>query len=120
MRTIIVLLALLTIAAPAARAEDTEVFKSGQCTLRSHWTLELDREGSIEVDFEGHTPRAGQTWRAVMRHNGSVVWRGTRATEHDGDFEIDRTVRNASGTDTIAVRAVNKKNGEVCKGSGSI
>jgi hypothetical protein len=119
-RMIVVLLALSAIAVPAAQARDIEVFRSGPCTLTSHWTLELDHEGRIEVDFEVHSARAGQTWRVVMRHDGPVVWRGTRTTEHDGDFEVDRTVNDASGGDRIAVRAVNSRNGEVCKGSASI
>ena len=118
-RIVVAAMTLLAVAVPA-QAGDTEVFESGPCSRLSHWTLELDLENRIEADFEGHTPRAGQTWRIVMRHNGSVVWRGTRTTEHDGDFEVDKTVRDRSGTDTIRVRSVNERTDEVCKGSASI
>jgi hypothetical protein len=119
-RTAVMVLALSAIAIPGAQARNVEVFRSGPCTGASHWSLELDRETRIEADWEVHSVRAGQTWRVVMRHNGSVVWSGTRTTEHDGDFEVERSVTDASGADAIRVRAVNNRTGEVCRGGASI
>jgi hypothetical protein len=119
-RVLMTALLFCALAIPAAQAEDNEVFASGSCSGRSHWTLELDIEHRVEADFEGHTPRAGQTWRIVMRHGKSVVFRGTRTTENDGDFEVDKTMRNRSGRDRVSVRSVNTRTGEVCKGASSI
>jgi hypothetical protein len=119
-KVLVAALLFSALAIPSAHAEDNEVFASGVCSGRSHWTLELDIEHRIEADFEGRTRRAGQTWRIVMRHGKSVVFSGARTTENDGDFEVDKTMRNRSGTDRVSVRAVNARTGEVCKGASSI
>lgn len=55
-----------------------------------------------------------------MRHNGAVFFAGTRTADHEGEFEVERSVANFSGTDKIWVRAVDQKNGEVITASASI
>lgn len=122
-RSCLVAILALTLAAPASLANgDVEVTKTGHGTMGSVWKLELDRERRIEVDFEVNSPnkRAGHVWRIVMRHNGTVFFRGTRTADHEGEFEVDKTVTNVAGPDTIRVRAVDRSNGEVVKAAATI
>lgn len=121
-RIIVMALVVFPLTVPSARADGIEVTRTGHGTLGSVWKLELDREYRIEVDFEvnSRAARAGHTWRIVMRHNGVTFFNGTRTANHDGDFEVERTVANLAGTDTIKVRAVDQKNGEVITASASM
>lgn len=122
-RSCLVAILALTLAAPASLANgDVEVTKTGHGTMGSVWKLELDRERRIEVDFEVNSPnkRAGHVWRIVMRHNGTVFFRGTRTADHEGEFEVDKTVTNVAGPDAIRVRAVDRSNGEVVKAAATI
>lgn len=121
-RVLIAALMLSALAATPARADGVEVKRTGHGTLGSFWELELDREYRIEVDFEvnASTQRAGHTWRIVMRHNGATFFNGTRIANGLGDFEVERTVANLAGTDTIRVRAVDQRNGEVVVAVASI
>ena len=94
-RSCLVAISALTLAAPAALAnDDVEVTKTGRGTMGSVWKVELDREHRIEVDFEVNSPnkRAGHVWRIVIRHNGTVFFRGTRTADHEGEFEVDKAV----------------------------
>lgn len=122
LRIIVMAIMVFSFALPSARADGVEVTKTGHGTMGSVWKLELDREYRIEIDFEVNSlaSRAGHIWRVVMRHNGTVVFTGTRTANGHGDFEVERTVANSSGTDTIWVRAVDQKNGEVITASASI
>lgn len=121
-RVILMTLFVFTFAVPAARADGAEVTKTGHGTMGSFWKLELDREFRIEVDFEVNSAatRAGHTWNVVMRHNGRVFFTGTRIANGRGDFEVERSVANLSGADTIRIRAVDQRNGEVITASASI
>lgn len=122
-RSCLVAILALTLAAPAALTnDDVEVTKTGHGTMGSVWKLELDREHRIEVDFEVNSPnkRAGHVWRIVMRHNGTVFFRGTRIADHEGEFEVDKTVANVAGPDAIRVRAVDRSNGEIVKAAATI
>jgi hypothetical protein len=107
---------------PAAVAEDDDVHRHGGCSDSSRWELDLEREGGrIEVDYEVDTDVAGQRWRVKLVHNGDVFFRGVRETHgRDGSFEVERRTDDASGTDCFIGRAVNKRTGEVCRGTASI
>lgn len=122
LRIMLMALMVFSFVVPGARADGAEVTRTGHGTMGSHWKLELDREYRIEVDFEVNAlaTRAGHTWRVVMRHNGAVFFRGTRTANGVGDYEVERSVANFSGTDKIWVRAVDQKNGEVITASASI
>jgi hypothetical protein len=123
---IIAVLAMLAIAFPpggAALADDDgpEVDRHGTCSMGARWELDVEKEGSyLNVDFEIKTATAGRDWRIVLKHDGNVFFNGVRATEHDGDVEVERRVNDHSGLDTIAARGTSVKNGQVCKGSLSI
>lgn len=122
LRIIVMTLLVSSFALPSARADGDEVTKTGHGTKGSVWKLELDREARVEVDFEVNSSaaRAGHNWRVVMRHNGAVFFKGTRTANGVGDYEVERTVADFSGTDTIKIRSVDQKNGEVITASASI
>jgi hypothetical protein len=111
---------LLLATAPAALADD-EKEKDGDCSMKSDWELELEKDdGKIEIEFDVDTPRSGQTWRVRVLHNGDLSYKGKRVTDDDGEYEVDRKVRDRAGKDRIVVRGVNAKTGEVCRGALSI
>ena len=109
-------------AAPAsAFAADVEREKHGDCTNRSTWELQLEKEhGRIEIDLDVDTPRSGQRWVIKLKHNGVLFDKVRRTTDAEGEFEVDRHVNNKRGEDRIKFRAVNKVTGEVCVGKLSI
>jgi hypothetical protein len=111
-------LAVPIAAAAPAQASDDEVRRQGSCTGRSDWTLKAKHDdGRIEVEGEVDSNRVGQTWRWLIRHNGSVSARGIKVTRApSGSFEVERRIVNLSGVDTIVFRARNPRSGEVCRG----
>ncbi len=89
--------------------------------MGSRWELDVEDEGRyLEADFEINTAKAGQAWRIVLRHDGTVFFRGVRATQADGDVEVDRRVTDHVGRDSIVARGVNLVTGEVCRGALTI
>jgi hypothetical protein len=112
--------ALLTpaLALPAAAHDDDDdrVIRTGQCSAGTDWKLKVKTDdGRLEVEGEVDSNRVGQSWRWVMRHNGSVSARGTSVTTgRSGSFDVERTIVNLAGTDRIVFRATH--NGETCRG----
>jgi hypothetical protein len=123
---IIGVLAMLAVALPlggAAFADDDgpEVDRHGTCSMGARWELDVEKEGSyLNVDFEIKTATAGRNWRLVLKHDGNVFFNGVRTTEPDGDVEVERRVKDHSGSDKIAARGTSVQRGQVCKGSLSI
>ena len=75
-------------------------------------------DGGIEVEAEIDSNRTGQTWRWVIRHNGSVTARGTSVTAgRSGSFGVERRVPDFSGTDRFVLRATNPASVEYCRGT---
>ena len=101
-----------------ALAKDGDVIRRGACTGASDWKLKLSEEnGRVEVEYEVDQNRNGDTWRVRIRHNGDVVFRGTRTTHApSGSFEVRILQRNRNGDDVFRGRAVNLRTGEVCGG----
>jgi len=111
----IVLVIGISFVEPAMAAGTAAVVRTGSCSGPSSWKLTLKRDnGRIEADLEVQTPRAGQTWHAVFRDNGSVFGRATKTTQPDGSFSATRFAANQTGTDHIRVRSANATTGEVC------
>jgi hypothetical protein len=112
--------ALLTpaLALPAAAHDDDDdrVIRTGQCSAGTDWKLKVKTDdGRLEVEGEVDSNRVGQSWRWVMRHNGSVSARGTSVTTgRSGSFDVERKIVNLAGTDRIVFRATH--NGETCRG----
>ncbi len=117
------LMALSTLwAAPTALAGGGDVIRTGSCSGASDWKLKLSPEdGRIEVEFEVDQNVVGDTWRVVMRHDGTVFFRGRRTTRApSGSFEVRRLIDDPAGIDTIAARARNLSTDEVCTARASI
>jgi hypothetical protein len=106
----------------AARSDDDDIIRRGNCTGATDWKLKLDHDdGRIEAEFEVDQNRNGQRWRVVLRRDGKRVFKGVRTTHGpSGSFEVERKIGNPAGPDRIKARAVNLSSGEVCKGAATI
>ena len=113
-------LAGMVLAVPAAAAPvrtDVEREKNGRCTATSYWDLNLEKErGRIDIDVDIESLQAGEQWTVKITHNGRTVFDRTRLTDDEGELDVDRTVRNKKGRDTIAFTARSSA-GETCRGS---
>ena len=100
--------------------EGREIHKYGVCSMGARWELGAQDEGArIDMEFDVDTTAAGRTWHVKLRHNGDVFATLTRTTDQEGDFEVDRSVNDTVGADTLGAKAVSPK-GQVCKGGLSI
>jgi hypothetical protein len=101
-----------------ALARDGDVIRRGACSNASDWKLKLSPEnGRVEVEYEVDQNRTGDAWRVRIRHDGDVVFRGTRITHGaSGSFEVRILQANRTGDDVFLGRAVNLRTGEVCGG----
>ena len=99
-------------------AGNNDVIRRGACSGVSDWKLKLSPEnGRIEVEYEVDQNRSGDVWRVRIRHNGDLVFAGTRTTRApSGSFEVRILQRNRAGDDVFRGRAVNLRTGEVCGG----
>jgi len=114
------LTALATAAMPASAA-DVERDKRGSCTGSSDWELELEKEhGRIEVNVDVDTRRANRSWRIRIWHDGTKFTDVTRRTDRDGEVDVERRRSDRSGRDTFHFHALDRVNGEVCRGTLSI
>ncbi len=104
--------------APAAFANDGDVITTGPCTAGSDWKLKASPEdGQIEIEFEVDQNQVGDTWRVIIRQNGTRIFRGQRVTQApSGSFEVERRVANTAGDDVFTARAENLSTGEICRG----
>jgi hypothetical protein len=108
---------LLTAGIVPAVAKDGALTARGDCSGRTDWKLKVSPDnGSLEVEGEVDSNRAGQLWRWRLRHDGVLVARGSRVTGGaSGSFDVRRLVANHSGTDTLVFRARRPATGEVCR-----
>jgi hypothetical protein len=111
-------LVLGAMAVPTAALADVE--KRGQCSGVAHWELDASHEnGRLEMDFEVNSAKAGKAWHVRLSHNGNVFTKLVKITDHEGDFDVERYVKNRAGTDTLGARAVSRS-GQVCRGQVKI
>ncbi|WP_148572370.1 hypothetical protein [Nocardioides caldifontis] len=112
-------LPLTLLTAVPASANDDDVIRRGGCSGATDWKLKASPEdGRIEVEGEIDSNRNGQEWRWRMKHNGSLTAKGTKTTRGaSGSFEVRRVVVDLRGTDRLVFRAVDKRSGEVCRGT---
>ena len=104
------------LAAGAAQAQSgDEVVRRGSCTGSTDWKIKAKHDdGRIEVEAEIDSNHNGQTWRWVLRHNGSVSARGKSVTKApSGSFTVERRTVDVVGTDAFKFRAT-RASGEVC------
>ncbi len=128
-RTALAALALVTLGLPlagvapaSASGGGDDVRTHGGCSGPAAWRLKAKPDdGRIEVEGEVDSNHAGQTWRWVLKHNGSVSARGTRTTAGaSGSFSVQRRMADLAGTDHFTFRAVRRATGEVCRGTISL
>ncbi|MBA2255406.1 MAG: hypothetical protein H0W07_09855 [Chloroflexi bacterium] len=112
--------AMLT-GAPLVSANDADIIRRGDCTASSDWKLKLSPEnGRIEVEFEVDQNRNGDTWDIRLKRDGVVVATGARTTTGpSGSFEFRRVISESAGSDSFIARAVNRRTGEVCRGTAT-
>jgi hypothetical protein len=69
------------------------------------------------VEFEVDQNVTGDRWRVRIRHDGDLVFRGTRTTRGaSGSFDVRIVENDTSGTDVFRARARNLSTDEVCVG----
>ena len=101
-----------------ALANDDDVIKRGNCSGRTDWKLKVKPDdGRLEVEGEIDSNRNRQVWRWKIMHDGSLSTHGRAITRGpSGSFEIERRIVDTRGVDHIVFRAVNLRNGEICRG----
>ena len=105
---------LLAFSAGAAQARSDDDGGGGgearvpaTCARGAAASLRLRGEdGAIEVRFRLRQGRGHGTWRIALVHERRVSARATRRTTRGGrSFELERTLPDLEGSDTVAVRA---------------
>ena len=83
------------------------VSSSGACTNGGHFELKAKHDnGSIEMEYQVDSNRAGQVWAVRITDNGKVVvsWNATTAGP-SGSFTIRKVIADRPGMDKIRARA---------------
>ena len=108
----------LLVPAGIAAAGQNDVIREGSCVNASDWKLKVSPEdGRLEVEFEVDQNVTGDRWRVRIRHDGDLVFRGTRTTRGaSGSFDVRIVENDTSGTDVFRARARNLSTDEVCVG----
>ena len=104
----------VTVAGTAHASGGDDVVRRGSCSGSTDWKIKAKPDdGRIEVESEIDSNHAGQTWRWVLRHDGSVAARGSSTTRApSGSFSVDRRTDNHASADSFRFRAVHGS--EVC------
>jgi hypothetical protein len=100
-----------------AHAKDggPEVRTSARCSSGTTADLRLRaRDGGIRVRLEIDHSRAG-AWNVVLVHERQVAWKGGARIKGSRDsFELERTVPDFPGSDSVTARATGPR-GVVCQ-----
>jgi hypothetical protein len=98
------------------------VIKTGRCSSGASWKLKAKHDdGLMEVEFEVDQNISGRRWNVVLTRDGAVVLRGARITRPpSGSFEINRRIRNPSGSDRIVASARAARGRRLCRGALTI
>lgn len=105
----------ITPASAAPVAADVERELGGRCSASSTYEFNVEKERKrIDVDVDVEAVRQGQKWKVRVWHNGKRIAKVTRVTDREGEFEVDRNVRNKKGKDRLTFKAVSST-GEVCR-----
>src|SRR5689334_12930639 len=83
------------------------VSSSGACTNGGHFELKAKHDnGSIEMEYQVDSNRAGQVWAVRITDNGKVVVsRNATTAGPSGSFTIRKVIANQPGPDKIRARA---------------
>jgi NAD-dependent dihydropyrimidine dehydrogenase PreA subunit len=73
-----------------------KVVTEGQCSEASTWKLQLSPEnGRLEVELEVDQNVVGDTWKVILKDNGTVFFRGQAVTQGpSGSFEVRKLTAN--------------------------
>ncbi len=108
LRAIVIASVALLVAAPAAGArgdDDRAEARVSRACGGGVASLRLRTEDAgIEARFSLRRTRAGM-WRIVLVQERRVVWRRTVRTTPSRSFEVERTLPNLRGSDTVTARA---------------
>jgi hypothetical protein len=101
--------------AAQAKGGDPEVRVSARCGSGTTADLRLRvKEGAIRVRLEVDHSRAG-AWNVVLVHERQIAWKGAaRVAASRSSFEVERTVPDFPGTDSVTARATGPR-GVVCQ-----
>lgn len=112
---VLALVAALSVAATAS-AKGGGQSVAGTCTAASTSELKVKSDdGRLEVEFEVDSNVVGQSWRVVLKDNGSTFLKKTLKTKApSGSFEARARPIDRAGTDTVAATATNAATGESC------
>ena len=112
---------VLIVPSGIASAGQNDVIREGSCGDASDWKLKVSPEdGRLEVEFEVDQNVSGDRWRVRIRHDGDLVFRGTRTTRGaSGSFEVRIVENDTSGSDVFRGRARNLSTDEVCVGTAT-
>jgi hypothetical protein len=107
-------LAALPVAAQA-KGGDPEVRTSARCGNGTTADLRLRvRDGGIQARFEVQHGRSG-AWNVVLVHERRIGWKGSlRSSGSSRSFEIERTLPDFPGSDSVTARATGPK-GALCQ-----
>ena len=87
----------LVVLAHPADAVDGRAIRHGACSVQSHWTLRVVRDGGIvRVRLAVRDGGAGQRWNIFMDHNGTGFFAGYRISDPTGFWVVRRRVRTSS------------------------
>lgn len=97
-----------------AHAEDVEMIRTGGCSNGASWKIKAKPDdGRLEIEAEIDSSRPGETWRWVLKHNGTFSAGGfSRTNARSGSFEVNRKTVDVAGVDKFRFRAT--RNGAVC------
>lgn len=110
----------LPLHAAADDGDDREVRRAGTCTGSSSVDLRLrSDDGRIKVRFELETKRRGSNWNVILLHERRIAFRGARRTRSNGELEVERTLPDWFGPDTIVVRATGPRT-ETCRATATL
>ncbi len=110
----------LPLHAAADNGDDREVRRAGTCTGSSSADLRVrSDDGEIRVRFEVETKRRGSTWTVIVLHERRIAYRGTRRTRSNGELEVQRTMPDWFGPDSIVVRATGPRT-EICRAAATL
>jgi len=86
------------------------VSSSGACTNGGHFELKAKHDdGSIEMEYEVDSNRAGQVWAVRITDNGTVVVsRHATTAGRSGSFTVRKTIADRPGPDKIRARATSR------------
>ena len=109
---------LLVAATPAfASGGGGGVRSTGACTNGGHFELKAKHDdGSIEMEYEVDSNRAGQVWAVRITDNRAVVVsRHATTAGRSGSFTVRKVIADRPGPDKIHARATFQDH--TCRGS---